>query len=141
MKKRIFALLAVVAALGAASCGKEEEGTAAARVEHGPLWSTVWENNTYESPSGGFTSYMDRLLFWGDTTGEVFASYSTIYWSGNLPNESWDTTVAMTYRLDTASGELWIDCDYVGNPRHLRYDPGAETLTVVDRDIVYKRVM
>lgn len=138
MKNRFFTLLALATALGFASCEKTDTQ---ADSTHNPLRGKVWETSSYESASGSFTSFTDRLLFKTDSTGEIFSSSSIVYFSGSIPAEEWDTTVVMTYRLDEGSNMLYISSDYAGNPGQLKYDPEKETLTNVNNGDKYIRVM
>lgn len=139
--KRISILLALTAAFAIASCTKTDVKPTA-EVVHNPLWCTVWEYSYNETPSGEFDSYTDRLLFRTDSTGEIFSMYSIVYYSGDNIGEEWDTTVAMTYRLDTESNDLFITSNFYGNPKHLKYNSDKETLTVVgNEERVYVRVM
>lgn len=134
---RLFTLLAIMASLSAC-----EKPAVTPETTHNPLKGTVWETSRYETPGGEFDSYTDRLLFKTDTTGEIVSIVSTVYYYGNNPGTMWDTTVAMTYRLDTVNKELYVYSDYSGNPGHLKYSLDDETMTVVGNEqMVYVRVM
>lgn len=133
---RLFTLLAIVALLSAC-----EKPAVAPETTHNPLKGTVWQTSWYESPGGEFDSYVDRLLFKTDSTGEIVSLVSVVYFYGDDYGYSWDTAAAMTYKLDQTSNDLYISSDFYGNPNHLKYNAGEETLTVVDNGRVYVRVL
>lgn len=136
----LFTLLATLALLSA--CEKADTTPVITERAHSPLVGTVWETSRYETPGGQFNSYTDRLLFKTDTTGEILSIVSTVYYYGDNPGTLWDTTVAMTYRLDTVNKEVYVLSEYSGNPCHMRYNLDEETMTVVDNEqTVYVRVM
>lgn len=141
MKTRTFSLLSLTAVLCLAACGKDDNSAPAGNLQHNPLWGTVWQDEFYESPTGRFISTTDRLLFRTDSTGEIFSMKGIVYFSGNTPGESWDTSVAMTYRYDAENNEIFIESDFYANPGHLTYNANKETLTGVGNNIKYVRVM
>lgn len=136
----LFTLLATLALLSA--CEKTETTPVMTESTHNPLVGTVWEASRYETPGGRFNSFTDRLLFKTDTTGEIVSIVSTVYYYGDNPGTSWDTTVAMTYRIDTVNKEIFVFSDYTGNPGHLSYNLEEETMTVVGNgQTIFVRVM
>lgn len=138
---RILALLTLAAVLGTISCSKNDIEDIPIETPCSPLKGTVWEHSYYETPGGEFDSYTDRLLFKTETSGEIFSMVSTVYYYGENPGDTWDTTAAMTYRLDTVSNDLFITSDYPDNPARLKYDKDKETLTAAGSGKVYLRVM
>lgn len=134
----LFPLAALLATLTIASCKKNAPTPV---YLHNPLVGTVWENHYVETPGGEFDSYTNRLLFKTDTEGEIFSIVSVVYYSGDDYGYTWDTTAAMTYRLDTVSNDLFITSDYPDNPARLKYDKDKETLTAAGSGKVYLRVM
>jgi len=139
---RLFTLTALMGALVFSACKKEENTHTPEVQPSNPLKGTVWEASWYKTPGGEFVSYTDRLLFKTETSGEIVSIVSTVYFYGDNPGTTWDTTVAMTYKLDTVNKELYVYSDYAGNPEHLKYSPDMETMTVVGNEqMVYIRVM
>lgn len=134
-------LLTLMAILSFTSCNKNDSDDIFMEPHHNPLKGTVWENSYYETPGGEFDSYTDRLLFTTETSGKIFSMVSTVYYYGENTGDLWDTTVNMTYWLDTISNNLYINSDYLDNPGLLKYNKEEETLTVASNGKVYIRVM
>lgn len=140
--KRLFTMAALMGVLVFSACKKEENTPTPEVQPNNPLKGTVWEAERYETPGGEFRSYTDRLLFKTGTTGEIVSIFSTVYYNGDTPGTTWDTTVAMSYELDTVNHELYVHSDYAGNPGRLTYNLDEETMTVVgDEQKVYIRIM
>lgn len=133
---RLFTLLAILTSLSAC-----EKPAVAPETPHNPLKGTVWENSYYETPGGEFDSYVDRLLFNTDTTGEIVSIVSIVYYHGDNPGDTWDTTTAMTYRFDTETNDLYITSHYYSTLNHLKYNAEQETLTMIDGGRVFVRIM